>query len=557
MSRLTARRALMFLVGGVVVLGLCALAVRRQSVRHAVIGQLARPVSNGAFGELPANLIRLGPDAIPVYREILERSQAGGTGYSRFWSNLPEGMRRVLPLPEANEAMRSRLFRVLPELGPAVARPLTGVLVDRLNEANAAYAAEIWEALFWALPDSSAALRALGQWLENPDRGLLPSGGPNEAAVWARLPEMAPLLAHWLANIKTAGAAARALEAMGNRAVAATPDLIRACRYRERSSSDALNLVLINRIEDAGVSARCAALRALAAIAGPGPELQEACREALEDSEEDLRVTAFVVWMRMGASGREKAIGALNRLKLTSAYRVQQVVEAIAAAGPQARGAMPWLRELILPRTLKQFERSEMYSIKASPEVWLDPEELRISALIAMGRVEPQSIGPDLRFIIDYSGRRRDAAAILLELPERKEEIIRRFLPLLSNGERDLPALAASIILKLEPQHRESMQTLNRRCESGPLEHRLSAARWLFERTGRESPLVALIPEALKDPTPATALLAASLASMDGLEVQQFIPSLKRALWHPDDAVRLEVGRILYSFDPKQLPDIE
>jgi hypothetical protein len=556
MRRMTPGRAIRLVIGGVVVLGICVLAGRQESVRHAVIGQLARPLADSRSGGLQAGLIRLGPDAVPVYREILDRPQSGATGYSRFWSALPGLLRKVLPVPEANEAMRSRLFRVLPELGPAVARPLTGVLVDRLNEANAAYAGQIWEALFWALPESPTALKALSQWLENPDRGLLPSG-PNEAVVWARLPEMAPLLTHWLANIKTAGAAARALEAIGNQAIAAMPALLQACRYRERSSSDALNLVLVNKIEDAGVGARCAALRALATIAGPIPEVQEACREAMEDSEEDLRVTAFVVWMQLGGSGRDRAIGALNQLKLTSAYRVQQVVEAIAASGPEARGAMPWLKELILPRTLKQFERSEMYSIKASPDIWLDPEELRISALIAMGRVEPESIGAELRFIIDYSGRRRDAAAILLELPERKEEIIRRFLPLLSNGERDLPALAASIILKLDPQHREAMQTLIRRCESGPLEYRLSAARCLFERSGKEDRLVALIPGALKDPNEATALLATSLASMHGLQVEQFIPSLKQALWHPDDAVRREVGRILYSLDPKQLPDTE
>ena len=146
-------------------------------------------------------LLALGPKAYPELARIISgRAWRFERYYARFVAGLPAEWRRPLLRPQfirnlrAHQLLRQRAAQAVRSLGPLAARPLAGAIAQGLEDSDPVGAQYLLDSLCWALPESSAAVAALGKWLAPPDPERMLFGLKEADEIWPRVPQFAPRL---------------------------------------------------------------------------------------------------------------------------------------------------------------------------------------------------------------------------------------------------------------------------------------------------------------------------------------------------------------------------
>ena len=485
----------------------------------------------------------IGPKALPTLEQLVRWKESSfGRGYARIWNPLPNGLKQRLPDPAARAEMHQKAVAVVEELGPAAIRPLTGALCGVLDDPEIntrIYAAR--SLLFWSVLESPEPTDAFTKWLSNPAGEHL-VGDLDAPQFFAQLSNAVPLLIPWLKNPRghVVGEVAWTLGAMGTNGTDAVPGLIAVCDWGTPDRDD---------------RARSHALVALGKIGVASSEVLASLQRGLADTNELVRFSALKSLFALHFPRDKPLVRVLNTFTARRSTDFQNIINWLGSLGENGREASAWLRQFAVSDT--ELEKlPEGVRAQAGWDIAISSERLREAAIVAICRIDPRETRKYLPDLLVQVGRRWEPVELLMDSRSLAKEIIAGLEPMLAETNVLRSTVAAHIILGFKPDHQRALATLRNRVSDGKLNDRLTAAHWLWKRTGETNDVLRLCVEGLAAPESHIGQNSNGTLGEMGPEARPAIPALKRALWHSDTYVRHGAGRTLRKIAPEELPPI-
>ena len=504
-------------------------------------------------------LIAIGPKIIPVLSQLIEwRDTSPNHQDKKYWPALPSSVRRQFQNPQERQRMHQNAIEIAYQLGPAVVRPLTSPLCGVLDhESDPNCTTYAMRALYWSIPESAAATDAITNWLSDPTHQHL-FGITDGDTLWPDLPNAAPLLAQYLRNPDLARDAAIGLGIIGTNAMETVPELVEVCdrgvagpplqlKYHTVYQQSSGEPFLMNRQ---------AVLEALGQIGDTSPAVLAAIERNLVDTNESIQSAA----LRSLAALHQPFVGRLADLLNTFTPRrsisFQKIIEWTGTLGTEGREALPWLRQF---DTLAKVQKLPEGIHDNTGDFVIDPEYFRLSAMVAICRIEPEATRQYLPDLAAQIGRRWEPVEFLLNTNLPKSlvpDIVASLEPVLGDTNEVRAAIAGYVILGLEPEHKRALTTLRNATISDELYNRIIASKWLWQRTGETSAALSLCVEGLASSESFIGQDAAQVLEAMGQGARPDIPALQSTLWHKDRYVREYAGKALRKIAPEGMPPI-
>ena len=179
--------------------------------------------------------------------------------------------------------------------------------------------------------------------------------------------------------------------------------------------------------------------------------------------------------------------------------------------------------------------------------------------MVAICRIEPEATRQYLPDLAAQIGQRWEPVELLMDTNTPKSlapDIVAGLEPVLDDTNGLSPAIAAYVILGIEPDHNHALATLRKAINSGKLSDRIGASGWLWERTGDTNSVLALCSEGLSSAESFLGQDAAQVLEKMGPAARPAVPALQAALWHKDRYVREYAGKALRKIAPEEMPPI-
>jgi RNA polymerase sigma factor (sigma-70 family) len=499
-------------------------------------------------------LIAVGPEAIPVLSNLVVwREPTSLRPNEKFFESLPAFERRHFQDPRVQLQMHQKAVQIVCELGPAAVRPITSALCGVLDDTDWQVTTYAMRALYWSIPESTTAVAAATNWLADPTHSHL-FGIWDAASLWTNLPQTAPLLAQCLRNPDLVNEAARSLGILGTNALAAVPNLIEVCdRGVAEPPLESEVKILYTTPDEPQLMNRQFAFDSLGKIGDASPEVLAAIDRGLTDANEDIRFAALrsLAALHQPLTGRLADI--LNTFTARRSITFQRIIDWTGTLGADGREALPWLQQFV---TLDDIRTLPEGTHSNTGDFAKNAEAIRFSAIMAICRIEPAAMRRYLPDLVAQIGRRWEEVDLLTDSKSSASDIVSNLEPVLSDTNQLRSAIAAYIILGLEPKHARALATLRNCVAHGELIHRLVASEWLWKRTGETNDVLPLCVEGLASQQSVIGQDAASILENLGQEGRPDVPALKAALWHDDRFVRERAGNTLRKIAPEELPQI-
>jgi RNA polymerase sigma factor (sigma-70 family) len=507
----------------------------------------------------------LGPPALPCLTELVRWHETElSRRYEKIWPSLPAPLRQKLHDPRIWQTMHAKAEEIVWILGPAAARPLAGALEHALQSGGLGEDSSdyVRRSLYWSLPDSSAAVSAFTNWLANPaHNGIF--GWTEAWEIWPQLPQAMPYLIPMLRNQYAAREAAIGLEGMGSNAAPAIPALIQVCDEGvARPWIVAESKIHYPWPGEPLLMNRGAAFAALGQIGVASPEVLGAIGRGLASTNEGIRFAALDTLRALHQPLGDHLMEVLNSLAIRRSYYFQVTIDRVGNLGNDGRDALPWLRQFTDLDFVKKLPGSvPENSDPNNPDSAREPEDLRFSAVLAVCKIDPEEIPRFLPEMISQIGGtgpvRWDMVELLMDSKSPGPRIVAGLEPVLKNTNNLRQDMAAFVILAHQPDHTNAQAVLRRDATQGELNARISAAHWLWQRTGETDVLFPLFLEGLKSPDSVIGQEAAGFLGNLGDHALPAVPALKAALWHKDQYVRQSAGLALRKIAPQELPPVQ
>lgn len=523
-------------------------------------------------------LVDIGPRALPALRKMVEWHESYlDREYGKLWPSLPASVRQRLQDPSEQQQIHQKAVQIVYELGPAAIRPLTTALCSVLRDSDVPIAASTpksavssrparggrgpgaqttryaLQALYWSIPESATAVAETTNWLSDPTRAHL-FGTTESDEIWPSLPKTAPLFAQFLRNPRLASGAAEALGFIGTNALEAVPALIEVC---DRGVAEPpLNPIIRAGSRSPNQPAlmnRAAAFGALGKIGQASKEVLAALGRGLADENEPIRFAALKALVELHQPLDGRLAGALKNFDARRSIEFQQIIEWTGTLGSDGREALPWLRRFVRLDEIQKLPEGVQAN---TGDFTIEPDYFRLTALVAVCRIDPGAAHQYLPDLVAQIGARWEPVELLTNSNEMSPEIVASLEPLLGETNLLRPAIAAYIILAHEPKHPQAQATLRNLVARGALNERISASRWLWERTGETNEVVPLCIEGLSATESNIGQTAAYTLEKMGQAARPAVPALQAALWHPDRYLRERAGKALRKIAPAEMPPI-
>ncbi len=309
------------------------------------------------------------------------------------------------------------------------------------------------------------------------------------------------------------------------------------------------------RQDDKGMNHnRAMAALALGRIGVPTPEVCAALARAWKAPDAWVRLHAAEAVALMAPAMANELPQLLDGLLDSDNGALGRKILAIGKMGPSARGALGTLRELAQPARLQ--------SLVAEPQmkvVGVSVGDLAVAAKIAICRIDPQEGRPFLPDIADRIGYWWDPVEFLTGPGPWSNDVVRVVEPLLEEPAEGRQAsgrriIAAYVVLCHDRHHSRALALLHENRSTGELTDRLLAGRFLFEALGETNGLCELVAEGFRSPESYIGQTAGNLASEMGNAALPCVPAFRAALWHQDQFVRAQAGRLILKLTPAELP---
>jgi RNA polymerase sigma factor (sigma-70 family) len=531
--------------------------------KNAVQSQVLEIIRTNSWNYLSDNtelhqIVAIGPEAIPVFSNLVVwREPTKLRPDEKFFASLPAIERRRLQDIRVRRQMHQKAVQIVYELGPAAARPLTGLLSGVLNnEHDWQVTTYAMRALYWSIPESTTAIAAVTNWLSDPTHQHL-FGTTDSDALWPDLPNVTPLLAQCLRNPHLAREAAIGLGIIGTNAVAAVPELIEVCDQGAAGPPLGLNFhVAYQSSTEPTLMNRQAALEALGKIGDASPVVLAAIERGLADTNESIRfaVLGSLAALHQPLAGRLPEV--LNTFTPRRSISFQKIIEWTGTLGADGHGSLPWLRRF---DTLDKVQKLPEGIHDNTGDFVIDPDYFRLSAMVAICRIEPEATRQYLPDLAAQIGQRWEPVELLLDTNTPRSlvpDIVAGLEPVLGDTNGLRSAIAAYVILGLEPEHKRALTTLRNATISGELYNRIIASGWLWKRTGDTNSVLTLCAQGLASSESFIGQDAAQVLEEMGPAARPAVPALQTALWHQDRYVREYTGKALRKIAPEEMPQI-
>lgn len=500
-------------------------------------------------------LIAIGPKAIPVLSNLIVWRESA-TLEDKFFTDLPGADRRRLQDARVRRQMRQNAVQIAYELGPAVSRPLNSSLCRFLDNPDSFSAVYALRSLYWTVPESPLAVAAATNSLADPTRRDL-FGDTDCWNLYPLLPGITPSLTKCLRNPYLAREAAIGLGMIGTSADSAIPALIEVC---ENGVAEPLlkpgYKILFGSNDEPFLMNRQAALEALGKIGDASPAVLAAIERGLADTNESIRFAALgsLATLHQPLAGRLSE--ELNTFTPRRSFNFQKIIEWTGTLGADGREALPWLRQF---DTLDKIQKLPEGIHENTGDFVIDPDYFRLSVIIAICQIEPDATRQYLPDLIAQIGKRWEPVEFLTDSNASKAfapDIVASLEPVLDETNVLRSAIAAYMILGLEPGHKRALTTLRNATDSGELALRISASGWLWKRTGETNAVLTLCEEGLASSENYLGEDAADVLEEMGAAARPAVPALQAALWHKDRFVREYAGKALRKIAPDEMPPI-
>jgi hypothetical protein len=516
----------------------------------------------------------LGPGVIPCLAdEAGQRDTFFSKKYAQLWTNSPSWIKQHVPRPINRPELRSAAMHAIAEFGPLAARRAAPQVIAALKEKDFWHQNYSVECLRWLLPDSKATMAAFKYGLAGTDTNWpmpqyflnIPDDAVEGDSVWARVPEVVPLLTNLLHDSGHAYHAAIALGRIGSNAAPAIPALIEtvdigAAGFTDTKSarnhvgegfSNPLGVHAVTMISDdkSMNHNRGMAALALGRIGVATPEVCAALARAWNAHDPWVRHNAGLAVALLGPPMTNELPALLQGLKDVDNMALGSKLIAIGKLGPNARDALATLRELTdTNQVLAQVTNKNVEIVGWSIV------DLSASAKMAIVEIDPgqgRALLPDIAAQI---GRRWDAVECLANPGPLSNDIVRVVEPLLDGSDVLRQSAGAYIILSHDKNHAKAWDVLHRNKADGEINPRLLAGRLLYQTVGETNRMCALIAEAFQDSRSFPGQNAGQIAEKMGTNALPALPAIKAALWHKDRFVRERAGTLILKLAPEELP---
>ena len=535
---------------------------RIEQHKNAVQSQVLEIIRTNSWNYLSDNtelhqIVAIGPEAIPVFSNLVVwREPTTSRRDEKFFASLPAIERRRLQDIRVRRQMHQKAVQIACELGPAAARPLDSALCGVLDDTNWQVTTYAMRTLYWSIPESTNAVAAATNWLADPTHQHI-FGVWDAESLWTNLPQTAPLLAECLRNPYLVVEATHSLGILGTNALAAVPNLIEVCDQGVAEPPLKLNFERVyNSPDEPQLMNRRAAFDALGKIGDASPEVLAAIDRGLTDANKDIRFAALrsLAALHQPLAGRLADV--LNTFTPRRSISFQEIIEWTGTLGADGRGALPWLRQFDALDKVQQLPEGIHDN---TGDFVIDPEYFRLSAMVAICRIEPEATRQYLPDLAAQIGQRWEPVELLLDTNTSKSlvpDIVAGLEPVLDDTNRLRPAIAAYVILGLEPEHKRALTTLRNATISGELSDRIVASGWLWKRTGDTNSVLTLCAQGLASSESFIGQDAAQVLEKMGPAARPAVPALQTALWHQDRYVREYAGKALRKIAPEEMPPI-
>ena len=440
-------------------------------------------------------LIAIGPKTIPVLSNLVVwREPTTLRPDEKFFASLPSIERRHFQDLLVRRQMHQKAVQIVCELGPVAARPLSSALCGVLDDTDRPVTTYAMRVLYWSIPESTNAVAAATNWLADPARQHI-FGLWDAESLWTNVPQTVPLLAQCLRNPYLAAEAAQSLGFFGTNALAAVPNLIEVCDQGVAEPPLELNFkVSYTSPDDPQLMNRHVAFDALGKIGDASPEVLAVINRGLTDANEEIRFAA----LRSLAALHQPLTGRLGDILNTFAARRNVkfggIIDWTGTLRADGLEALPWLNQFV---TLDNVRKLPARAQNNTDDFAVDAEDIRFSAIMAICRLKPEAIRQYLPDLIAQIGRHWEEVNLLTDSKSLAPDIVSNLEPMLSDTNQPRSAIAAYIVLGLEPEHARALATLRNCVTHGALVGRVCASEWLWKRTGETNDVLPLCVEGL------------------------------------------------------------
>jgi RNA polymerase sigma factor (sigma-70 family) len=499
-------------------------------------------------------IIAIGPKAIPVLSNLLVwREPTTFRPDGKFLAFLPATERRRLQDIRVRRQMHQEAVQIVCELGSVAARPLSSALCGVLDDSNWQVTTYAMRALYWSIPESTNAVAAATNWLADPTHQHI-FGIWDAESLWTNLPQTAPLLAECLRNPYLVVEAAQSLGILGTNALAAVPNLVEVCYQGVAEPPLKLKFkVSYNTPDEPKLRNRVVAFDALAKIGEASPEVLAAIDRGLVDTNEVVRFAALRSLAALNQPLAGRLTNTLNTFSARRGSTFREIIDWTGTLGVNGREALPWLSQFVVLDNVRKLPEGGRGNTGDFAE---DVEVMRFSAIMAICRIEPEATRQYLPDLIGQIGRQWEEVDLLTESKSLAPDIVSNLEPMLNDTNQLRSAIAAYIVLGLEPKHMHALATLRNCVAHGELNNRLIASKWLWKRTGETNDVLPLCIEGLAAEQSIMGQDAASILDDLGQESRPDVSALKAALWQKDRYVRERAGKTLREIAPEEMPPI-
>jgi len=450
--------------------------------------------------------------------------------------------------------MHRKAVQIVHELGPAAIRPLSSALFNALEDPDWQNNTYALRSLYWSIPESSRSIAMLMRWLSNPLHGHL-FGSIDCEELYPKLPQTMPLLVSCLRNPYLAREAAIGLGMMGSNALSAVPALVEVSDRGVAEPPLRPNFTITyGSPGEPFVLNRCDALQALGKIGAASREVLAVINRGLVETNEAIRFAAMSSLAALHQPIENRLADLVNTFSIRRSIKIKQLVDWVGTLGNSGRKALPWLRQFVTSQDVQNLPEGVHANLG---DFVIAPDEFRRAAIVAICRIDPEETRQYLPDLLAGVGRSWDTVELLMGSKLLAAEIVRALEPMMQETNAVRPALAASAILALKPDHDQALSTLRYCIAHGQLNERLIAAGWLWKRKREAGVVLPLCIEGLAAAESQIGQIAASILADMGPEARPAIPALKAALWHSDRYVRERAGKALRKIAPEEMPSIQ
>jgi HEAT repeat protein len=503
----------------------------------------------------------IGPKAAPFLAKYARVPDSTTSElYERFWLQSPGWLQNELAPPIYGVGVRRTAMSVIAEMGPLVARRCGEEVIAGLSDSSTAVQGESLKAAAWLAVDSSEVREAFSLAVAKDFKSLVRGfrGLDHVDLLWGKTGSAGIVVTNALVDSDEAYMASLVLSRMGTNAAPALPFLVDLYRQSSVASETLGNESVPPQQGRSGtrkpnakvISARANAVETLGNLGGSGPEVLKLIAEAWNDDSPRVRVRAAKAVGMMGEEIHSRIPQLLEGLEDGDNAALGEKMMAMGSLGPSARGAIPVLLRLTSEKHLR--------GIVDDPDSKIASQSLgglRVTAQMALCRIDPMSSGRFIPNLAEQIGTRWSLVECLIALEENKADVKHALEPLLASQSWRVRMISAYVLLHHFPDHRAALELLHTTKTSGKLRERLTVAGYLFRAIGEVEGVEELIREGLTNSEGGSGQSAIDLAEVVGAFGLPALESIQWASWaHKDQHVRRRAGRYLIEYALDRLP---